>query len=100
MVTQDETLLTQMQLVSCRVVYCAAALCCFFLDSRRRKKNCYVITSLAWQLLTNQMPRPASVAALSVACSVPTWAAVQLCVVSLKVAAAATTLRIALRGIG
>lgn len=58
-----------------------------------------MITSLAWQLLTDQMPHPASVAALSVACSVPTWAAVQLCVVSLKVAAGSRD-NIALRGVG
>lgn len=67
--------------------------CFFFLWTAEEEKKSHVITSLAWQLLTNQMPRPASVAALLVACSVPTWAAVQLCVVSLKVAAAATTLR-------
>lgn len=44
----------------------------FPFGQQKKKKKSHVITSLAWQLLTNQMPRPASVAALSVACSVQT----------------------------
>lgn len=46
-VTQDETLLTQMQLVSCRVVYCAVAsrylLCvCRWKDINLNPGKCFI----------------------------------------------------------